>query len=174
MSTRHPLDYYLNLEYPFTVVPDDGSFFIEFPDLKGCVTQVEDASEIGPMAEEIRTLWLETVYEQGVPIPEPAIESQYSGKFVVRLPKKLHRDLALAAERESTSLNSYVTYVLANRYGDNQILERLTQMEELVRQLKDGSVHSADDSNEGDILKRARFLVERAAQLRESGRQTKV
>lgn len=124
MSTRHPLEYYLNLEYPFTVVPDDGSFFIEFPDLKGCMTQVENASEIGEMAEEIRTLWLETVYEQGLPIPEPATQSEYSGKFVVRLPKSLHRDLAIAAEREGVSLNAYVAYVLAERHVERVVAER--------------------------------------------------
>lgn len=115
MSTRPSLDYYLNLEYPFTVAPDDGSFFIKFPDLNGCMTQVEDASEIGAMAEEIRMLWLETAYEQGLTIPEPAAQSDYSGKFVVRLPKSLHRDLAHAAEREGVSLNAWATCLLAQQ-----------------------------------------------------------
>lgn len=158
VSTRHPLDYYLNLEYPFTVVPDDGSFFIEFPDLKGCMTQVEDASEIGAMAEEIRTLWLETAYEQGLPLPEPATQLEYSGKFVVRMPKSLHRDLALAAGREGTSLNSYVSYVLANREADDLILERLTQMEEKSRRVEDGSVYRVSVFNEEEKSSRAKLV----------------
>jgi len=158
VSTRHRLDYYLNLEYPFTVVPDDGSFFIEFPDLKGCMTQVEDASEIGAMAEEIRTLWLETAYDQGLPIPEPSTGNGYSGKFVVRMPKSLHRDLAIAAERESTSLNSYVNYVLANRNVDHQIVERLAQLAELLREIKDQSVYSVNVSHGEEGARKSKLL----------------
>jgi len=68
---RQPLAHYLALEYPFIVVPDDGSYFIKFPDLPGCMTQVEDGREIAAMAEEIRTLWIETEYEDRGDIPEP-------------------------------------------------------------------------------------------------------
>jgi antitoxin HicB len=113
-TNRQPLAYYLGLEYPYTVVPDDGSFFIQFPDLPGCMTQVEDAADIALMAEEIRTLWIEGEYEDGHEIPEP-VTTAHSGKFVVRLPKSLHRDLARDAEREGVSLNAYVTYLLAER-----------------------------------------------------------
>lgn len=113
-TQRHPLTYYLALEYPYTVVPDDGSFFIEFPDLPGCMTQVDDASEIASAAEEIRTLWIEGEYEDGHDIPEP-VTKEYSGKFVVRLPKTLHRTLVEQAEREGVSLNAYVNYLLAER-----------------------------------------------------------
>jgi predicted RNase H-like HicB family nuclease len=113
-TQRHPLAYYLALEYPYTVKPDDGSYFIEFPDLPGCMTQVEDPAEIAAMAEEIRTLWIEGEYEDGATIPEP-VTKEYSGKFVLRVPKSLHRDLAEAAEREGVSLNAYVTYLVAER-----------------------------------------------------------
>lgn len=68
---RQPLAYYLGLEYPYTVVPDDGSYFIEYPDLPGCMTQVEEASEIPQAAEEIRMLWIEGEYEDGHDIPKP-------------------------------------------------------------------------------------------------------
>lgn len=131
MSERqHPLEYYLSLEYPYTVVPDDGSFFIEFPDLPGCMTQVEDASEIGAMADEIRTLWLETTYyDTNLSIPEP-VATEYSGKFVARVPKSLHRDLAESAKREGMSLNAYVCYLLAERNVSSQLSRRLDEMSE--------------------------------------------
>lgn len=112
---RQPLEYYLRLDYPYTVVPDNGAWFIEFPDLPGCMTQVRDASEIPQAAEEIRTLWIEGEYEDGATIPEPAMQSEYSGKFVVRLPKSLHRGLAERARREGMSLNAWVNYLLAER-----------------------------------------------------------
>jgi len=69
---RQPLQYYLDLEYPYTVVPDDGSYFIRFPDLPGCMTQVEDPAEIAALAEEIRTLWIEGEYEDGRTFPSVA------------------------------------------------------------------------------------------------------
>lgn len=66
-----PTDY-LTIPYPFAVEPDpDGGFFVSFPDLHGCMTQVERAEEIGTAANEIRVLWLETAYAQGLEIPEP-------------------------------------------------------------------------------------------------------
>ncbi len=58
------LEEILAREYPFNVIADpDGGYVIEFPDLPGCMTQIETLDEVGPMAEEIRTLWLETEYE---------------------------------------------------------------------------------------------------------------
>jgi predicted RNase H-like HicB family nuclease len=126
MSNRLPLEHYLNLEYPYTVVPDDGSFFIEFPDLPGCMTQVEDASEIGAMADEIRTLWLETTYyDNDLPIPVP-VAAEYSGKFVTRVPKSLHRDLVQSAKREGMSLNSYVVALLSERNLAANVLSSIT------------------------------------------------
>jgi len=124
-SNRQPLSYYLELEYPYTVVPDDGSYFIRYPDLPGCMTQVDDPAAIADMAEEIRTLWIEGEYEDGATIPEPAMQSEYSGKFVVRLPKSLHRDLATAAQREGSSLNAYVSYLLAERNIAAEALSKL-------------------------------------------------
>jgi predicted RNase H-like HicB family nuclease len=114
-TTRLPLSYYLEQEYPYTVIPDEGSYFIKFPDLPGCMTQVESPAEIAAMAEEIRTLWIEGEYEDGHDIPEPVSTSGYSGKFVVRLPKSLHRELAEGAEREGVSLNAWVNHLLAGQ-----------------------------------------------------------
>jgi predicted RNase H-like HicB family nuclease len=128
-TDRQPLSYYLGLEYPYTVMPDEGSYFIKFHDLPGCMTQVEDPAEIAAMAEEIRTLWIEGEYEDGHDIPEPTYVSSYSGKFVVRLPRHLHRDLAESAEREGVSLNTYVTSLLAERNMTAQMDSRLARIE---------------------------------------------
>lgn len=127
------LDYYLALEYPYTVVPDDGSFFVQYPDLPGCMTQVEDAADIAAMAQEIKELWLETALEEGFDIPEP-VTTEYSGKFVVRLPKSLHESLAHRAGQEGMSLNSYVVHLLGERSAalaiQQQLAEQLSAMNE--------------------------------------------
>ncbi len=50
----------------------EGGYVIVFPDLPGCMTQVESLEEVGPAAEEIRALWIETEYEAGEEIPPPS------------------------------------------------------------------------------------------------------
>ncbi len=71
---RKPLADYLTIPYPFSVEADpDGGFFVAFPALPGCMTQVERAEEIGPAANEIGVLWLETAYAQGLEVPAPAM-----------------------------------------------------------------------------------------------------
>src|SRR4051812_37233735 len=114
MVERKPLEYYLGLEYPFNVIADrdDGGDVIVFPDLSGCMTQVEALQEVGPMAEEVRQLWIETEYEDGATIPLPSYPEEHSGKFNLRLPRSLHRRLAKSAEREGVSLNQYVVGLL--------------------------------------------------------------
>ena len=49
----------------------------------------------------------------GDPIPEPITERRFSGKFNVRVPESLHRELALAAAQEGVSLNRLVSDRLA-------------------------------------------------------------
>jgi len=57
--------------------------------------------------------WSETKLENGFPVPKPAKDSQYSGKFVLRVPKTLHARLAREAEQEGVSLNQYALYRLS-------------------------------------------------------------
>lgn len=136
-TQRQSLSYYLDLSYPYTVVPDNGSFFVEFPDLPGCMTQVRSEGEIPQAAEEIRTLWIETEYEEGETIPEPMMYSEFSGKFVTRIPKSLHRDLVMAARGEGISLNAYVGHLLADRNAAAQVSARLDGLESQLSALSD-------------------------------------
>ena len=63
--------------------------------------------------------WLEIALEKGNPIPEPRPEEDYSGKFVVRVPKSLHRKLVEEAEKEGVSLNQYINVTLAGLVAGN-------------------------------------------------------
>ena len=57
--------------------------------------------------------WIEGKLDGGFPVPKPFDESQYSGKFVLRVPKSLHAKLAIQAEKEGVSLNQYALYRLS-------------------------------------------------------------
>lgn len=50
----------------------------------------------------------------GESIPEPIADRRFSGKFNVRLPESLHRELALAAAEQGVSLNRLVSDRLAH------------------------------------------------------------
>jgi predicted HicB family RNase H-like nuclease len=58
--------------------------------------------------------WVELLYKDGGPLPEPAADKRkYSGKFVVRVEPSLHRRLALKALAAGESLNSFCVKTLA-------------------------------------------------------------
>jgi antitoxin HicB len=42
-------------------------------------------------------------------------DEKFSGKFVLRLPKSLHRKLARNAKKENVSLNQYAVLLLSER-----------------------------------------------------------
>ena len=52
-----------------------------------------------------------------MPINEPNMKPRFSGRFVVRVPKTLHRLLAEESEREGISLNQFVNNSLAFAVG---------------------------------------------------------
>ncbi|MBA2276573.1 MAG: toxin-antitoxin system HicB family antitoxin [Chloroflexia bacterium] len=108
------LEQYLALPYRLEITPSEhGGFVVRYPELLGCVTQVERMEDAIPMAREILTGWLEIALEDGMDIPVPRSIDSYSGKFIIRMPKSLHRDLAERAEVEGMSLNHYAVSVLA-------------------------------------------------------------
>ena len=57
--------------------------------------------------------WLEAKIVGDYEIPLPKEEKDYSGRFVIRIPKTLHYRLAIEAEKEGVSLNQYALYKLA-------------------------------------------------------------
>lgn len=129
-SQRKTLAEYLALEYRFDVIADpDGGYVIKFPDLPGCMTQVDDVRDVVPMAEEVRILWLETEYERGREIPPPTYPEEYSGKLSLRLPRSLHRSLAEAAERQGVDINQYAVALLARGDALAAVERRLEAIE---------------------------------------------
>jgi len=103
---RKPMEYYLGLKYPVIITTsEDGGYVAEIEDLPGCFTQGETLEEVYANMEEARRLWIDIAYEDGQYIPEPNDKQEYSGNFIVRGPKNLHRELDHIAKREGVSLN---------------------------------------------------------------------
>lgn len=118
---------YLELAYPLKLIPDpDGGYVFEYPDLPGCLGQIDSLDDLPEHAEEARRLWLETAFERGKPIPLPPQQESYSGRFVVRIAKTLHRRLVETAAAEGVSLNSYVGTLLTLGQTERERTGQLT------------------------------------------------
>jgi len=107
------------LELPYNIVlrhiRDESGvyYFATVQELDGCMSDGETLEETYANIKEAMEGWIETKLEAGLPIPIPMGTDKYSGKFVVRLPKTLHRRLSIEAEKEGVSLNQYTLYKLS-------------------------------------------------------------
>ena len=118
---RKPIEYYLDLKYPVTFeTAQEGGYFVEIEDLPGCYSQGETIEEAMKMIEEARRLWIEVAYEDDLNIPLPRGGQEYSGKFFIRTPKSLHRELVKMAKREGVSLNQLLVATLSRVVGANE------------------------------------------------------
>ena len=117
MNMAKTLDEYLALPYTIEIIPDQGAWFARIKELPGCMTQADSFEDLGEMIKDAMRSWLEVALEMGQTIPEPAPKEEYSGKFVVRMPRSLHRQLVETAEHEGVSLNQLVNVALAQMVG---------------------------------------------------------
>ncbi|MDR1669179.1 MAG: type II toxin-antitoxin system HicB family antitoxin [Oscillospiraceae bacterium] len=108
---------YMTLPYSviFRHVTDESGdyYFASVQELDGCMSDGATWEEAQANIMEAMEGWIETRIEQGFPVPIPDEAEQYSGKYVVRLPKTLHRRLAAEAKKEGVSLNQYTVYKLS-------------------------------------------------------------
>ena len=115
------LNYYVSLDYPIEIrrIPkeDGGGYLASIPQLGEKAFRADGATidEALVNLKKIKRYLLIDYLKEGLPIaePEPEPESIFSGKFVVRIPPKLHRHLVEQARKENVSLNQLVLYLLS-------------------------------------------------------------
>lgn len=120
------LKYYMELRYPTQIteisVEDGGGYMIDVPLLKGCISDGETVEEALNNIRDAKIEWFAYMLENNLPIPEPDEVNKYSGKFVVRISKSLHRTISEQSKMEGLSLNQYVANSLAYVAGQKQVL----------------------------------------------------
>jgi antitoxin HicB len=127
------LEEYLALQYRVNIIAEpEGGYFIDYPDLPGCMSQAETLEEAFEAAQEIRELWITAAYESGFDIPLPSYQEELSGKFNLRLPKSLHRRLVDTAEAEGVSLNQLIVSLLSEQLGTRQLWTRVEALADQV------------------------------------------
>ena len=99
-------------DYPFEVRPlsaeEGGGYLISFPDFAECISDgasVDDAIESGRDALKATIAALRA---KKLAVPAPNSGGVASGKFVARVPKTVHAQLATRAHAEGGSLDALV------------------------------------------------------------------
>ena len=88
-------------------------FYGTILELDGCQSTGDTLEELFENLNEAMEGYIETKLENNLPIPIPEYAKEYSGNFVIRIPKSLHKRLSIEAKLEGVSLNQYAAYKLA-------------------------------------------------------------
>ena len=120
---------YMKLPYSRVLIRDSetGTFTALLQEFPGCIAQGNTPAEAYENLEEAARSWVEVALAMGQEIPAPTSVSEYSGKVALRLPKSLHRQAVVMAEREGTSLNQLIVTAVAEKLGASKLYDKLVQ-----------------------------------------------
>jgi antitoxin HicB len=122
------LQEYLQEPYARIVIPTEPSgFHAELLEFFGCFAQGETVGEAYKNLERAAEAWIENALAQGHEIPEPSSAIDYSGRIVLRLPQGIHQQAARLAERDQTSLNTYLVSAVSAKVGADSFYGMLAQ-----------------------------------------------
>lgn len=99
----------------------DWAWVARVPELPGCACTEDTPEEALKHIESSIKQYIDFETEQGRPIPPPSADP--SGRFTVRVPRWVHRELRLQADSEGLSLNQYVAGILAFGAGRKSVPE---------------------------------------------------
>jgi antitoxin HicB len=110
-------------DYPFEVRPlstEEGSgYLISFPDFAECMSDGESVDEAIENGRDALKATITTLKSKKLPVPAPNSGGVASGKFVARVPKTVHAQLATRARAEGVSLNALVLTFIAQGLGSS-------------------------------------------------------
>lgn len=98
----------------------EGGYFARVVELSGCMTEGDSAAEVLEALEEARAEWIAAALEQGLAIPTPFEQNDYSGKVFVRTSPALHRMIAEEAAKQGVSMSQWVSEAAAIKIGVRQ------------------------------------------------------
>ena len=106
--------------YAFTLRPVEDGYEITFPELPGCVTQVDSLDDVNTKIRQVKRTWITALLESGYQIPEPRDNVEFSGRILLRCSSALHRALVEMAALEGTSLNQLLVQASSQLLGFKQ------------------------------------------------------
>jgi antitoxin HicB len=124
-STTREVERFLDLPYHIALMRDEeggdeAPWKARVEELPGCEVREQTLDEAARAIEKAMEHWIAAALEKGADVPEPRRQSSHSGRLLLRIPQTLHAELAHRAESEDTSLNGFITSVLAGAMGWQQ------------------------------------------------------
>ena len=108
-------------DYPFEVRPlsseEGGGYLISFPDFAECLSDGATVDEAIENGRDTLKATIAALRAKKLPVPAPNSGGVASGKFVARVPKTVHAQLATRARAEGVSLNALVLTFIAQGLG---------------------------------------------------------
>ncbi len=123
------IEAYLSKPYSKVLVRDkNGGYVASVSEFPGCIAEGETPDEAIESLDEAMVDWIEAVLEANGDVPEPMQAQGFSGRLVLRLPKSIHRQVALRAQVDGISLNQWLVEAVGERLGAEKFSNRLSQM----------------------------------------------
>jgi predicted RNase H-like HicB family nuclease len=116
-------------KYSFNIIwsDEDENYIATVPEFNGLSAHGDTPEEAIEEANVALEGFLEVFKEDGCEVPEPHTFSKFSGQTRIRLPKSLHANLAMQADREGVSLNAYMVHLLSENHVKHQIEKLLKE-----------------------------------------------
>jgi antitoxin HicB len=108
-------------DYPFEVRPltvdEGGGYLISFLDFAECISDGDSVDEAIQNGQDALKATIGALKAKKMSVPAPNSGGVASGKFVARVPKTVHAQLATRARAEGVSLNALVLTFIAQGLG---------------------------------------------------------
>ncbi|MFQ5846039.1 MAG: toxin-antitoxin system HicB family antitoxin [Candidatus Methylomirabilales bacterium] len=108
-KVREPFTYRIVVRYS----KEDGGCIAVVPELRGCSAWGKSESAAIKAVKEAAAAWLAAAKANKIEIPTPLDEKRVSGKFALRMPPELHKELVFEAKVQGRSLNQHIVYKLS-------------------------------------------------------------
>lgn len=118
----------LKMPYSYIfIMNDDETFSGEIAEFPGCFAQGETLAEAMENLTKAAETWIDAVKEQGLPVPEPMVTQDASGRVAFRLPKSLHKQASKLAALDGISLNQFLVDAVAEKVGAVNLYRYLSE-----------------------------------------------
>lgn len=142
------MDNYQMIVYPVETMSGI-QWNVEFPDVKGCGGAGDTEEEAINDAKTNLTAHLSFLKEEGMAIPVPTNpfdKSDYSGKILLRISKKLHKELSLMSERENMSINTIINSALSQYVGYENCYSKVEKLLKRIQEQKSTEIRESGES----------------------------
>jgi antitoxin HicB len=161
---KKDLSYYLKLHYTILIKQDEDNgkiyYEAEIPDLPGCGAYGKNKKETLDRLEEAKELWISSRLKRNLSIPEPASEENFSGRILVRMPAKLHMQLAINAKKVDLSLNQYIRKTLETKVTFDTLSKEIEELSKKVGELCKEKEIMREESSMTNLLMRKSFFTD--------------